>query len=120
MYDFRADVHLPRLLAIVVVLAVLSIAGGQDQQERRQSSKDTARRGPGQFVVGNNRRPRRAITDAPFVRAGEVRDQVRDNELVLGVVVDGQPRAYPINQLTGPSREIVNDTLGGRAIAATW
>ncbi|GEM_PF-3589908 len=60
------------------------------------------------------------IVDAPIVAAGEVKDEVTDNELVLGVVVNGEARAYPINMLTGPSREIINDTLGGTAIAATW
>jgi hypothetical protein len=45
---------------------------------------------------------------------------VRPNELVLGVVVEGKARAYPINMLTGPRREIINDELGGKAIAATW
>ena len=45
---------------------------------------------------------------------------VRDHELVLGVVVEGEARAYPINMLTNPTREIINDKLGGRAIAATW
>ena len=53
----------------------------------------------------------------PASEAGRV---VTDNELVLGVVIGKQARAYPINQLTGPSREIINDTLGGQAIAATW
>ena len=62
----------------------------------------------------------RPIVDAPFILATEVKDQVSDNELVLGVVVVGQSRAYPINMLTGPRREIINDQLGGRAIAATW
>lgn len=45
---------------------------------------------------------------------------VKDDELVLGVVVGDAARAYPINTLTGPRREIINDDLGGRAIAATW
>ena len=66
------------------------------------------------------RRPIRAIENAPFIPAGQVTDQVASNELVLGVAVAGKARAYPINMLTGPSREIINDTLGGRAIAATW
>lgn len=60
------------------------------------------------------------ITDAPFIRAKDVTDQVQAEELVLGIVINGAARAYPINMLTGPSREIINDTLGGRAIAATW
>lgn len=64
--------------------------------------------------------PRRAIVDAPVLTASEVKDEVSSNELVLGVVVNGKARAYPINMLTGPSREIINDELGGSAIAATW
>jgi hypothetical protein len=64
--------------------------------------------------------PMPAITDAPFIAADQVTDQVVDNELVLGVVVGGAARAYSINMLTGPRREIINDTLGGQGIAATW
>ena len=60
--------------------------------------------------------PRRAIVDAKFLKS----DEVVGNELVLGVVVNGKARAYPINMLTGPAREIINDQLGGAAIAATW
>lgn len=51
---------------------------------------------------------------------GETDKWVRDDELVLGVVIDGAARAYPINTLNGPRREIINDELGGRSIAATW
>ena len=65
--------------------------------------------------------PLRAIVDAPMIPASQVTKKVVvDDELVLGVVVNGQPRAYPINMLTGPTREIINDQLGGQAIAATW
>lgn len=59
-----------------------------------------------------------AITEIPLVSA-KVSD-LEDNELVLGVVIDGVSRAYPINMLTGPSREILNDSLGDRSIATTW
>jgi len=64
------------------------------------------------------RRP--AIVDPAIVRADQIGNRVAANELVLGVVVGNEARAYPINMLTGPSREIINDTLGGQAIAATW
>jgi hypothetical protein len=64
--------------------------------------------------------PRKAIVDAPFISADEVKNQVSDSELVLGVVVEGQPRAYPINMLTGPAREIINDRIGQTDFAATW
>lgn len=60
------------------------------------------------------------IKDPRLVKAAEAGKVVRDDELVLGVVVKGKARAYPINMLTGPRREIINDKLGGQAIAATW
>jgi len=63
-------------------------------------------------------RPFPAITEPRVVPAADA--EIADSELVIGVEIDGQARAYPINQLTGPRREIINDTLGGTAIAATW
>lgn len=45
---------------------------------------------------------------------------VRGNDLVLGISIGLEARAYPVNMLTGPDREIVNDRLGGTRIAATW
>ncbi len=38
--------------------------------------------------------------------------------VVLGVVVNGQARAYPLLALFGP--EVVNDDLGGKPIAVTF
>lgn len=64
------------------------------------------------------RRPIRPIVDPEVVTVSQA--EVTDNELVIGVVVDGTARAYPINQLTGPQREIINDQIGHTPIAATW
>lgn len=64
------------------------------------------------------RKPMPAIIDPPII-AGSIA-KLADSELVIGVTIGGQARAYPINQLTGPRREIVNDQLAGIAIAATW
>jgi len=61
-----------------------------------------------------------AITRFPVIAAGDSRVKLDDAELVLGVTIGGSSRAYPINMLTGPQREILNDSLGNRAIAATW
>ena len=65
-------------------------------------------------------RPFPPITDFPVVSASKADRELTDAELVLGVTVEGESRAYPINMLTGPSREILNDTIKGHAIAATW
>ena len=64
--------------------------------------------------------PFEEIRDPKTVGVDEAGRFVKDEELVLGVVVKGEARAYPINMLTSPRREIINDKLGGQAIAATW
>jgi hypothetical protein len=43
---------------------------------------------------------------------------VRDSDQVLGVAIGGESRAYPIPFLSW--HEIVNDTISGLPIAATW
>ena len=65
-------------------------------------------------------RPFEAIREPKSVGAAAAGELVRDDELVLGVRVGGKARAYPINMLTNPTREIINDKLGGQAITATW
>ena len=67
------------------------------------------------------KQPIRPIVEPSTRKGSEMPESLlRDNELVLGVELDGEARAYPINMLTGPKREIINDRLGGQAIAATW
>ncbi len=44
--------------------------------------------------------------------------QMEPLERVMGVSINGESRAYPLNLLS--RHEIVNDTVGGKAIAVTW
>ena len=63
------------------------------------------------------------IVDIPVVPVQELDPEAIEfspNSLVLGVTINGESRAYPLNQLVGPQREIFNDTLGGRPIMPTW
>ncbi len=60
------------------------------------------------------------ITEFPVKKVKEVGNILNPSELVIGVKVGTESRAYPVNMLTGPRREILNDTLGGKRIAATW
>ena len=41
-----------------------------------------------------------------------------DEELVIGVEIDGEAKAYAIGPLNG--REMVNDTIGGVPVLVTW
>ncbi len=56
--------------------------------------------------------------DPEIVAASDV--ELGDDDMVMGVVIAGEARAYPVNYMNGPLNEVVNDTLGGAHIAPTW
>ncbi len=59
-----------------------------------------------------------AILDPSYLSAGEAADQFSPDEMVIGVSLNGEHRAYSIPQLS--RHEIANDVLGGIPIAVTW
>ena len=103
------------LTALMILLANTGAGCGQDipAQPRLPGGSDFKPR----TVIP---RPFPVIIDAPFMSREDADKSLAESELVLGVVVKGQARAYPINMLTGPRREIINDQLGGHSVAATW
>ena len=56
--------------------------------------------------------------DPEIVPAGEA--GLDDDDIVMGVVIGDEARAYPVNYMNGPYNEVVNDTLGGTPIAPSW
>jgi hypothetical protein len=56
------------------------------------------------------------IYDPKFVSASEA--EYRDDELVMGVTIEGEAKAYPVGLLN--QREMVNDQLGGKPILVSW
>lgn len=58
----------------------------------------------------------RPVYEPEFVPADQA--QLADDELVLGIEIDGEAKAYPISVLN--FREMVNDELAGVPILATW
>ena len=59
-----------------------------------------------------------AIFDPSFIDAEAANRQLVDTDLVIGVTVNGEHRAYGVAFLS--AHEVVNDVVGGRAIAVTW
>jgi hypothetical protein len=59
-----------------------------------------------------------AIDDPGFLTGNSADKQMSPDEPVLGVVINGDARAYSLWQLD--SHEIVNDVVGGIPITATW
>ena len=60
------------------------------------------------------------VSDFEVVSAEDASGMIDDDQLVIGVSIGKESRAYPIGMLEGPGREIINDELGGESIAATW
>jgi hypothetical protein len=60
------------------------------------------------------------ITSFPVLSVREADSALNPTERVLGVTVGEESRVYPLSMLAGPHREVVNDTLGGKAITAVW
>lgn len=57
-----------------------------------------------------------AVFEPRFVPADE--GAIPDSAWILGVALGGEARAYSLNLLNG--HEVVNDSVGGRPIAAVW
>ena len=57
-----------------------------------------------------------AIQEPVYVSAGEAR--IAPSSWVLGVVIEGQARAFSLKLLN--SHEVVNDTIGETNFAAVW
>lgn len=59
-----------------------------------------------------------SIDNPKFVTGAQADEQYSADELVLGVEINGDARAYSVPFLSG--HEIVNDVVGGEPIAVTW
>jgi hypothetical protein len=59
-----------------------------------------------------------AIMDPEFVTGEEAAEQMSPDEMIMGIMLGGETRAYSLWHLD--AHEIVNDTIAGVPIAATW
>ena len=59
-----------------------------------------------------------AIDNPVYYPAGEADAEYDPDELILGLSINGDARAYSIGVLS--SHEIVNDTVGDQKISVTW
>jgi hypothetical protein len=109
-----------RLLASLSLVLLLNAAPLLARQQRGVENSSQVETATPDFNPTRLSPPSRPVVNAPFIKAVEVVNEVAPDELVLGVTIKAQARAYPLNMLTGLTYEIINDTLGGQAIAATW
>lgn len=60
----------------------------------------------------------RSIDHPEFVSGEKADKQMREDEPVIGIKINGETRAYPLYVLS--AHEIVNDTVADKPIAVTW
>ncbi len=58
-----------------------------------------------------------ALVHPTYATAAQTSD-IRPGELVIGVAINGDARAYPLATLS--AHEIVDDDIGGQHLAVTW
>jgi len=58
-----------------------------------------------------------ALIKPAYLTASQASD-IHDQEEVIGVVVNGDARAFPLSTLS--AHEIVDDDIGGQPVAITW
>ncbi len=117
-------------LLIALVAAVFLLPQIRQSVLKLRSQQVTIARTPGQggnggdsvvsldiiTILGKDGIP--SIDNPRFVGPGEADQQMQSFERVLGVSINGDHRAYPLNMLS--RHEIVNDTVGGVPVAVTW
>jgi hypothetical protein len=115
---------------LVLSATLLAACGGATPEESGSATEPPARENPhpagGTAAATRDYEivtllPKDAIPsiDSPEFYLARQADQEYDaQELVLGVVFDGQARAYSLNMLS--RHEIVNDEVAGHPIAITW
>ena len=59
-----------------------------------------------------------SIDNPSFLNASEASEQMGGQDLVIGLSINGEHKAYSTAFLS--SHEIVNDTVGGMPVAVTW
>jgi hypothetical protein len=106
------------MLAVLALVALIMVAAPVPAQAQRSEPEvyGTFDGDPMYTLLPPGAIP--AIDEPQFVTGSEADAQMLPDEPVLGLVIGDDARAYSLWQLD--SHEIVNDVVGGVAVAATW
>ncbi len=109
--------------AVALVAGVVAIAG-RHSIARNPSGVVLEAGGPGfdpirvdeiESILPQDAIP--ALIKPAYLTASQASD-INDQEEVIGVIVNGDARAYPLSTLS--AHEIVDDDIGGQSVAVTW
>ena len=129
----RLSILVLLVLMVVGLVVLLFVAPGAPlyrlvHPAQRVTLYPTSPDGAGQAVEGPSRTLKivtllpkdaiPAIRDPTFLTGEEAEEQMNGDELVLGLSINDDHRAYSIPLLS--NHEIVNDVVGGTPVAVTW
>lgn len=100
----------PALITLSALALFLMGASGFDFSKHSIPTGEIQGGGPAKDAIPS-------LTDPKFVVASEA-DYLEDSDRVIGMVVSGEAKAYPIKILNW--HEGVNDELGGLKYLVTW
>ncbi len=105
-------------LAVLAALSLLSTAplAGQETPSKPRTVHATVQPRPGSPMKEVDMRVHPVPVDPPIVAAKDAK--LAEDELVLGVVADGQAMAFPVRTLS--RFEVVNSRVGKTPVAPTW
>ena len=101
-----------RVLHVLLLVAMMAALAGAQGRWVEQATVD------GDPVLRGLPKDAIPAIDRPVFVTAESASFVDPDEPVIGVSIGGVARAYPTWLLN--AHEIVNDRIGGRAIAVTW
>ena len=105
-----------RSLGIYLVVLLLGMGCGKSQKMGVHETTETGGQPYHGLIQYRARDSKPAIIKPKFVKASEA--LLADGTAVIGVSINGQSHAYPLYILN--NHQIVNDTVGGTAISASW
>ena len=104
------------LIGSALVLLMVAIATPLTAQEQERTVRARVQAHPGGPVEDIEMSIHEVPIDPKSVSADQA--PLEDGELVLGLVIEGQPIAYPIRYLS--MFEVINDRVGATPLAPTW
>ena len=103
-------------LACIILLFMTMMAGSVKMAYSQRGSYEIIEGDKMYYILRQDGIP--AIDDPQFKSVSEAERFMNNDELVLGLVVNGDARAYSTWHLD--RHEIVNDYVGGAHVSVTW
>jgi hypothetical protein len=121
MGRLQAFISTRRLIAGVLVLGLGALITWEVRYVLSSGGETIPEAAVPEFNAERHFLPQPAMTEIPVKTVHEAWNAFGPDELVLGVTVGAESRAYPLNAFEDDwSHKILNDTVGGRPIAASF